>query len=291
MTMTREQEIRERLREPIGLDLSDAAVGALADELGVLHHRAESTREAVKSVIQRVEALERASGAPAATSSPPVTDAVTELIAAAEAVIARLDAGPSATGTMPWGRLRSALNLAKGAAPVPAPPSAVDAVVEAARALIVADHKTEGSAPDAAWDALANALAAYDAAPREPALDAKDVEIARLRSQIARLKETQRRLYDGEHVRLLEEAQAETARLRAALEPFAKAAGIKLCGEWRDDERFSQTDVGSYLTFGDLRRAAAALDGVPRVADILAAELKWPTTEERAAAEPKEDTR
>lgn len=52
---------------------------------------------------------------------------------------------------------------------------------------------------------------------------------------------------------------AEVERLRGALEPFAKAADIKLCGEWRDDERFGQTDVSFHLTFGDLRRARAAL--------------------------------
>jgi|GEM_PF-4501603 len=52
---------------------------------------------------------------------------------------------------------------------------------------------------------------------------------------------------------------AEIARLREALEPFAKAADIKLCGEWKDHERFSQTDVGFHLSFGDLRSARAAL--------------------------------
>jgi len=48
-------------------------------------------------------------------------------------------------------------------------------------------------------------------------------------------------------------------RLREALLPFSKAADVKLCGDWRDDERFAQTDVGFYLNFGDLRRARAAL--------------------------------
>lgn len=56
-------------------------------------------------------------------------------------------------------------------------------------------------------------------------------------------------------------SQAEIERLKAALEPFAKAADIKLCGEWRDDERFGQTDVSFHLTFGDLREARAALSG------------------------------
>ncbi|QWY83249.1 hypothetical protein [Rhizobium phage RHph_X2_25] len=55
-------------------------------------------------------------------------------------------------------------------------------------------------------------------------------------------------------------SDAELVRmLKEALEPFAKAADVKLCGEWRDDERFGQTDVSFYLTFGDLRRARAAL--------------------------------
>jgi hypothetical protein len=51
----------------------------------------------------------------------------------------------------------------------------------------------------------------------------------------------------------------EMKRLREALLPFSKAADIKLCGDWRDDERFAQTDVGFHLTFGDLRRARQAL--------------------------------
>jgi hypothetical protein len=54
--------------------------------------------------------------------------------------------------------------------------------------------------------------------------------------------------------------EEENKRLREALEPFAKAADIKLCGDWRDDERFAQTDVGHYLTFGHLRAARAALE-------------------------------
>jgi len=58
---------------------------------------------------------------------------------------------------------------------------------------------------------------------------------------------------------LISDAYIENAKLREALEPFAKAADIKLCGEWRDDERFGQTDVSFHLTFGDLRKARAAL--------------------------------
>jgi hypothetical protein len=58
-------------------------------------------------------------------------------------------------------------------------------------------------------------------------------------------------------------ATTRTERLEAALRPFAKAADVKLCGEWRDDERFGQTDVNFYLTFGDLRNARAALSPSP----------------------------
>jgi hypothetical protein len=48
--------------------------------------------------------------------------------------------------------------------------------------------------------------------------------------------------------------------MREALEPFAKAADVRLCGEWRDDERFGGTDASSRLTFCDLRRARSALE-------------------------------
>jgi hypothetical protein len=58
-------------------------------------------------------------------------------------------------------------------------------------------------------------------------------------------------------------SQEEVKRLREALEPFAKAGEVKLCGEWRDDERFGHTDVTFYLTFGDLRRAREALKETP----------------------------
>lgn len=59
---------------------------------------------------------------------------------------------------------------------------------------------------------------------------------------------------------IAEYEKAQLDRMRDALEPFAKAADIKLCGDWRDDERFAQTDVGHYLTFGHLRAARAALE-------------------------------
>ena len=54
-------------------------------------------------------------------------------------------------------------------------------------------------------------------------------------------------------------AEAKLAKAKEALEPFKKASEIRLCGEWRDDQRFAQTDVGFHLTFGDLRRAASVL--------------------------------
>lgn len=53
--------------------------------------------------------------------------------------------------------------------------------------------------------------------------------------------------------------RGKVERLQEALTPFAKAGEIKLCSEWRDDERFAQTDVGFYLNFGHLRRAAQVL--------------------------------
>lgn len=52
---------------------------------------------------------------------------------------------------------------------------------------------------------------------------------------------------------------AENTRMREALEPFAKAADIKLCGEWRDDQSIQPTDTAWHVKFGDLRRARAAL--------------------------------
>lgn len=58
---------------------------------------------------------------------------------------------------------------------------------------------------------------------------------------------------------LIASQAARIAELEGGLEPFAKAGGVKLCGEWRDDERFGHTDVTFYLTFGDLRRARSLL--------------------------------
>lgn len=78
-------------------------------------------------------------------------------------------------------------------------------------------------------------------------------------SDLERLAEAFAR-FDTERTATLER---ENAALREALEPFAKAADIRLCGEWRDDQHFSQTDVGFHLTFGDLRRARTALGGQP----------------------------
>ncbi|NBW15810.1 MAG: hypothetical protein EBR82_48270 [Caulobacteraceae bacterium] len=56
-------------------------------------------------------------------------------------------------------------------------------------------------------------------------------------------------------------AAARLRELEAAVEPFAKAADIKLCGEWRDDQSIQPTDTAFYVTFGDLRRARRALTG------------------------------
>ncbi|NTA48117.1 hypothetical protein G6L34_08400 [Agrobacterium tumefaciens] len=53
--------------------------------------------------------------------------------------------------------------------------------------------------------------------------------------------------------------RGKVERLQEALTPFAKAGEIKLCGEWRDDDRFAHTDVGFHLNFGHLRRAAQVL--------------------------------
>jgi DNA-binding FadR family transcriptional regulator len=61
-------------------------------------------------------------------------------------------------------------------------------------------------------------------------------------------------------------AQAdEIERLREVLEPFVIASDVKLCGEFGDGDRFGQTDVNFYLTFGDLRRARAALKAAQEV--------------------------
>lgn len=60
-----------------------------------------------------------------------------------------------------------------------------------------------------------------------------------------------------------DEALATVARLREALGPFAKAAEVKLCGEFADSDFFHRTDIGAHLVFGDIRRARAALEGEP----------------------------
>lgn len=43
--------------------------------------------------------------------------------------------------------------------------------------------------------------------------------------------------------------------LREALEPFAKAGAIRLCGEWSGDKSIQGTDTAFHVTFGDLRHA------------------------------------
>ena len=59
----------------------------------------------------------------------------------------------------------------------------------------------------------------------------------------------------------MEEAADTLDRVREALQPFAKAAAIKLCGGdyWTDGKSIQGTDVASYITFGDLKLAAATL--------------------------------
>lgn len=188
--MTREEEIRDRLREPIGPGLSDAGVGALADELGVLHHHAEGTRVAVRDIIRRVEALERASVADmprplgpdfilgeaasakvtariraalearAEASTPGPAEAVVE---AARAIIRRLDAGPP--GPFPYGPLRAALAAYDASAhnnPLP-PPGGYAERVERQSAQIASLNRYI-----AQMEVEMTALRAK-AAPREPA--------------------------------------------------------------------------------------------------------------------------
>jgi hypothetical protein len=62
----------------------------------------------------------------------------------------------------------------------------------------------------------------------------------------------------------------EVERLRAALEPFAKAADIRLCAGddyWTDDKSTQGTDIAFHIKFGDLRRARAALQSSPARVD------------------------
>ena len=61
---------------------------------------------------------------------------------------------------------------------------------------------------------------------------------------------------------LLRELSEREKALREALEPFAEAGKVKLCGDdfWTDDKSIQNTDVAFYVKFGDLRRAAKALE-------------------------------
>lgn len=65
------------------------------------------------------------------------------------------------------------------------------------------------------------------------------------------------------HAPALKAALEENARMREALKPFAKAADIKLCGEWRDDQSIQPTDTAFSITFGHLRAARRALGDQP----------------------------
>lgn len=63
-------------------------------------------------------------------------------------------------------------------------------------------------------------------------------------------------MYDAEHIARLE---AENKRMREALLPFAKAAEIRLCGDWKDAESILNTGAAWPIKFGDLRRAFTTL--------------------------------
>ena len=60
-------------------------------------------------------------------------------------------------------------------------------------------------------------------------------------------------------------ANPKVRALVEALKPFSAAAKIRLCGEWRDEDTIQPTDVSFHVTFGDLRRADAALAALPEV--------------------------
>jgi len=57
----------------------------------------------------------------------------------------------------------------------------------------------------------------------------------------------------------------DMGEIERALEPFSKAADVKLCAEpgyWSDEKSIKNTDVASGITFGDLRRARQALAAI-----------------------------
>lgn len=56
---------------------------------------------------------------------------------------------------------------------------------------------------------------------------------------------------------------ARIAELEGALEPFAKAADVRLCAGddyWTDSKPIQGTDVAFHVTFGDLRAARALIN-------------------------------
>lgn len=138
------------------------------------------------------------------------------------------------------------------------------------------DLKKKAEAAQAAREAYGadhnyrNATAAQDASEALMAACTPDaiLNLYRERNEAVAARETDWKILEGspeEAMARLWAAQAsittkdkEIARLREALAPFAKAAEVKLCGDWRDDEPFGHTDVTFHLTFGDLRRARAA---------------------------------
>jgi hypothetical protein len=67
--------------------------------------------------------------------------------------------------------------------------------------------------------------------------------------------------YDAEARETIQALEAELARVREAAGPVAELAGIKLVGEWRDDESIESTDLAWRVKFGHLRALARAVKG------------------------------
>ncbi len=99
-----------------------------------------------------------------------------------------------------------------------------------------------------------------DAMDRIKELEEIKAEYVEFMKEVEEREETFARMI-GDQMERAEKAEARLAEAMKAMEPFAKASEIKLCGEWRDDQRFAQTDVGFHLTFGHLRAARRALTG------------------------------
>jgi len=130
-------------------------------------------------------------------------------------------------------------------------------VVDAGLNIIMIVLRDHGAAAEAQvlneWIVANNALKAKAADTITRLVEERDEarELAQLFSQVSRKPDWIARAAASE---------AKVAELQEALKPFAKAADVKLCGEWRDDERFGHTDITFHLTFGDLRAARRALE-------------------------------